>query len=54
VQGDCLIRETLVIDFQPPSIPLELGRRLGMKMDRKIAVRQGDAAVHAQLLDIKA
>ena len=44
----------MVIDFEHHYIPVELGRRLGMNMDSKIAVRQGDAAVHAQLFDIEA
>lgn len=44
----------MVIDFEHHYIPVELGRRLGMKMDNKVAVRQGDAAVHAQLFDIEA
>ena len=44
----------MVIDFEHHYIPVELGRRLGMNMDNKVAVRQGDAAVHAQLFDIEA
>ena len=44
----------MIIDFEHHYIPVELGRRLGMKMDNKVAVRQGDAAVHAQLFDIEA
>lgn len=44
----------MVVDFEHHYIPVELGRRLGMKMDGKIALRQGDAAVHAQLFDIEA
>jgi predicted TIM-barrel fold metal-dependent hydrolase len=44
----------MIIDFEHHYIPVALGRRLGMKMDNKVAVRQGDAAVHAQLFDIEA
>ena len=44
----------MVIDFEDHYIPVELGRRLGMKMDSKMPVRRGDAGVHAQLFDIEA
>lgn len=44
----------MIIDFEHHYIPVELGRRLGMKTDSKVAVRQGDAAVHAQLFDLEA
>ena len=43
----------MVVDFEHHYIPVKLGRQLGMKMDNKLPVRQGDAAVHAQLFDIE-
>ena len=33
----------MIIDFEHHYFPVELGRRLGMNMDSKIAVRRGDA-----------
>ena len=44
----------MVIDFEHHYIPVELARRLGMKTDSKVPVRQGDASVHAQLFDMQA
>jgi predicted TIM-barrel fold metal-dependent hydrolase len=44
----------MVIDFEHHYIPIELARRLGMKTDSKVPVRQGDASVHAQLFDLEA
>ena len=44
----------MVIDFEHHYIPMELARRLGMKTDSKVPVRQGDASVHAQLFDMQA
>jgi predicted TIM-barrel fold metal-dependent hydrolase len=44
----------MIVDFEHHYIPLELARRLGMKTDSKVPVRQGDAAVHLQLFDLEA
>ena len=44
----------MIIDFEHHYIPVELAERMGMKSDSKVAVRQGDAAIHAQLFDLKA
>jgi len=44
----------MVIDFEHHYIPVELARRLGMKTDGKVPVKQGDASVHAQLFDMQA
>ena len=44
----------MIIDFEHHYIPAELARRLGMKIDSKVPVRQGDAAVHVQLFDLEA
>jgi predicted TIM-barrel fold metal-dependent hydrolase len=44
----------MVVDFEHHYIPVELARRLGMKTDSKIPVRQGDASVHVQLFDLDA
>lgn len=43
----------MVVDFEHHYIPVELARRLGMKTDSKVPVRQGDAAVHVQLFDLE-
>jgi predicted TIM-barrel fold metal-dependent hydrolase len=44
----------MVIDFEHHYIPVELGQRLGMKTDSKVAVRQGDASIHSRLFDLNA
>jgi predicted TIM-barrel fold metal-dependent hydrolase len=44
----------MVVDFEHHYIPIELARRLGMKTDSKVPLRQGDASVHAQLFDLEA
>src|SRR3954471_5354726 len=44
----------MVIDFEHHYIPVELGQRLGMKTDSKVAVRQGDASIHSELFDLQA
>jgi predicted TIM-barrel fold metal-dependent hydrolase len=44
----------MVIDFEHHYIPVELARRLGMKTDSKVPVRQGNVSVHAQLFDMAA
>ena len=44
----------MIIDFEHHYIPVELAERMGMKSDNKVAVRQGDAAIHLQLFDLKA
>ena len=44
----------MVIDFEHHYIPVELGERLGMRTDSKVAVRQGDASIHSQLFDLNA
>jgi aminocarboxymuconate-semialdehyde decarboxylase len=44
----------MVIDFEHHYIPVELARRLGMKTDSKVPVRQENASVHAQLFDMPA
>ena len=44
----------MIIDFEHHYIPVELAERMGMKSDSKVAVRQGDAAIHSQLFDLEA
>lgn len=44
----------MIIDFEHHYIPVDLAGRLGMKTDDKAPVRQGDAAIHAQLFDLDA
>jgi predicted TIM-barrel fold metal-dependent hydrolase len=44
----------MVIDFEHHYIPIELAKRLGMKTDSKVPVRQGDASIHSQLFDLNA
>ena len=44
----------MVIDFEHHYIPVALARRMGIKTDSKVPVRQGDASVHAQLFDMRA
>ena len=44
----------MIIDFEHHYIPVELARRLGMKTDSKVPIRQGDAAVHVRLFDLEA
>lgn len=44
----------MIIDFEHHYIPVELAERAGMKIDSKAPVRQGDAAIHAQLFDLAA
>jgi len=44
----------MIIDFEHHYIPVELGVRMGMRADSKVAVRQGDAAIHSQLFDLEA
>jgi predicted TIM-barrel fold metal-dependent hydrolase len=44
----------MVIDFEHHYIPIELARRLGMKTDSKVPLRQGAASVHGQLFDLEA
>lgn len=44
----------MVIDFEHHYIPVELGQKLGMQTDNKVAVRQGDASIHSQLFDLQA
>jgi predicted TIM-barrel fold metal-dependent hydrolase len=44
----------MIVDFEHHYIPVELARRLGMKTDSKVPVRQGDASVHVQLFDLDA
>ncbi|MGE5219252.1 MAG: amidohydrolase family protein [Chloroflexota bacterium] len=44
----------MIVDFEHHYIPLELAERMGMKSDSKVPLRQGDAAIHAQLFDLDA
>ena len=44
----------MVIDFEHHYIPVALARRMGIKTDSKVPLRQGDASVHVQLFDLDA
>jgi len=44
----------MIIDFEHHYIPVELAKRVGMKTDSKVPVRQGDASIHSQLFDLSA
>jgi predicted TIM-barrel fold metal-dependent hydrolase len=44
----------MIIDFEHHYIPVALARRMGIKTDSRVPVRQGDASVHIQLFDLDA
>jgi predicted TIM-barrel fold metal-dependent hydrolase len=46
--------DQMVVDFEHHYIPAELGRRLGMDLTRKEAVKTRDATIHSRLFDLDA